>query len=34
MNIYLAIMITVLVVTQVIRVTQNHIQMDNVLMGD
>lgn len=27
MNIYLAIMITVLVVTQVIRVTQNHIQL-------
>ena len=27
MNIYLAIMVTVLVVTQVIRITQNHIQL-------
>lgn len=27
MNIYLTIMVTVLVVTQVIRVTQNHIQL-------
>lgn len=27
MNIYLTIMVTVLVVTQVIRITQNHIQL-------
>ena len=27
MNIYLTIMVTVLVVTQIIRVTQNHIQL-------
>ena len=27
MNIYLTIMVTVLVITQVIRITQNHIQL-------
>lgn len=27
MNVYLTIMVTVLVVTQVIRITQNHIQL-------
>lgn len=27
MNIYLTIMVTVLVVTQIIRITQNHIQL-------